>query len=445
MIESAIPILGEVLAGRYRLDDTLGAGGMGVVFRATDLVEGDEVAVKIVLPEMAMRADARRRFEREARVAAAFVHPNTVRILGHGNDGDRLYLVMELLHGQTLHDRLYDQQMLDIDEALAIASQMTDVLAAAHKAGLVHRDIKPSNFFLAATGPGDMEITPMVGDSGERLVMLDFGLAFLLEPGDEPGNSVMGRLTRDGHAGGTPTYMSPEQAEGTDAGPPSDVYSFGCLLFELIAGVPPFNEEGMGRLLSLHMYGTPPSLRQMRPDAPPALAELVASTLQKSPASRPSIEYVRYELAEIIRGGGERLQRARGMLAQSSRAERMVKAPTKAAPAPSVGGVRVAVDGDFDDDVRVELAVNNIDLFMLRDMADAGHADVIFAPNAAEGRLAELVAQNVPVITAADDMDHVTSLVRLGVTDALIRPVRGQELVRKVRRAVRRRRRSTGH
>ncbi len=443
MIKSQIPAFDELIAGRYRLRQLLGQGGMGLVYQADDIIGGSggarEVALKVLLPEVAARPDAAKRFEREAKVAAAFQHPNAVRIFDFGADQGRLYIAMERLRGETLHDRLQQTAPLEIAEAVRLGLQIADVLAAAHDAGLVHRDIKPANFFLDDSGPS------------ERVVMLDFGLAFLQNPGTNPGDSVLGRFTKEGHAGGTPLYMSPEQACGADPGPPSDVYAFGCVFYELLIGRPPFTSTGIGRLLSEHLYAVPPDLRALRSQIPAPLADLTRRMLQKRPSERPNPLDIQAQLNDILdsfTGATGRASEA-AIAPSRSRTDRMIAAPVPipADTQPDVDAVRVALVGHLAEEIIVGLQVNGIDVSPGTDQAALDSADVIFAGGLSIADIKALVVPKGPerpdriVIADADALDEVNELIKLGVNMVVLRPIQVDNMATKIRRALRKRRR----
>ena len=254
----------RVLGGRYALRDKLGDGGMATVWRATDEVLGRDVAVKVLSPQFAADPDFLARFEREARHAARLSHPRLVTVFDSGVDGALPYIVMELVAGPTLRQVLDHTGMLPPGEAVGIAAAVCEGLEVAHAAGLVHRDIKPANIVLA---------------SGGEVKVLDFGIA-----------------RADGRSGGTQTqavlgtaaYLSPEQASGHPAGPPADLYSLGCVLFEMLTGAPPFSAETTVGLAyrQVHDDPGPPSAR--RPGLPERLDQITARLLAKDPASRPT-------------------------------------------------------------------------------------------------------------------------------------------------------------
>ncbi|MGE0397555.1 MAG: serine/threonine-protein kinase, partial [Kofleriaceae bacterium] len=270
---------GTVLGHRYRLESELGAGGMGTVYRGSDLQLSRDVAIKVMAPWVMEREGAIERFEREARVGAQLSHPHIVQTLDFGRADAGAYLVLQLVLGGDLLAYRTRQPPLSIATVCRIAHQLADALVAAHAVGVVHRDLKPENILLAATSELHVQIA-------------DFGMAFLehaVDPRD-------GRLTRDGAIGGTPLYMAPEMIGEQNVGPAVDVYALGCIVFELLVGSPPF-DGSIGAILAKQMYAPFPPLRELRPDTPPILAELVERMLGKRSASRPPADAVRHRLA----------------------------------------------------------------------------------------------------------------------------------------------------
>jgi formylglycine-generating enzyme required for sulfatase activity len=252
--------------GPYRILAVLAQGGMGVVFRAHDPALDRLVAIKAMLPGVAAVPNARARFLREARAAATLKHPHVVTIHQVGEDHGAPFLAMEFLDGEPLDDRLRREGRLPLAEVLRIARETALGLAAAHGRGLVHRDVKPANLWLE-------------GASGQ-VKILDFGLAWA--PADQT------HLTQVGMIVGTPAYMAPEQAEGKLVDARCDLFSLGCVLYQMSTGTPPFHREttiAVLRALALH---EPPPVGELRPDAPPELSALVVRLLTKDPEGRPA-------------------------------------------------------------------------------------------------------------------------------------------------------------
>jgi TolB-like protein len=251
------------LAGRYAVEQELGHGGMAIVYLATDLRHHRKVAIKVLRQDVG--GASAERFLREIRTVAALHHPHILQLLDSGTAGDHLFYVMPYVEGETIRQRLERDGPLPVDEAVRIAREVADALAFAHARGVVHRDIKPENIFLSA---------------GHALVA-DFGIARAAE-------SVVGAntLTDVGLAVGTPSYMSPEQAT---AAPKldgrSDQYALGCVLYEMLAGAPPFTGPTSQAIMARHMADPVPPLRTVR-DVPPALESAIARSLAKMPADR---------------------------------------------------------------------------------------------------------------------------------------------------------------
>jgi predicted Ser/Thr protein kinase len=270
----------------YRIVETLGAGGMGVVYRAVDERLSRPVAIKVIRHDPA-DVDRRRRFVREARSASTFNHPNIVTIHEVDSASDVDFIVMELVAGRSLDERLAGRG-LPIDEGLAIAEQIAAALDAAHAAGIVHRDIKPANV--------------MVSDSG-HVKVLDFGIAKQLVPAASPDAEtlIVADVTRPGTVLGSPGYMSPEQAQGRTVDGRSDVFSFGVVVYEMLSGRRPFGGDTPIETVAKLLETDPPPLATVRSDVPAALAALVAGCLEKDRHRRPSAHDLLVQLSAMRR------------------------------------------------------------------------------------------------------------------------------------------------
>ena len=262
---------GALLGGTWRVEQLLGVGGMGQVYAATHARTGRRYALKTLPPSTRLAPEALERFEREARAASALGHPGICPVHDFDRTEDGLaYLVMELLEGETLEERLRKRGALRWEEARPIAVQVADALGAAHAAGLLHRDVKPANVFLRRDA------------DGERAVLLDFGLA---KPLDEPAAS---RITATGEAVGTPLYMSPEQARGEALDVRTDIYGLAAVVYEMLTGAPPFLEP-TAALAYAKLLSEPclPASRVAVQPVPEALDALLQAALSKDPEARP--------------------------------------------------------------------------------------------------------------------------------------------------------------
>ena len=272
--------LPTVLGERYRLDRSLGNGGMGEVFEASDLTLHRSVAVKLMSPSLVQDEPARARFLREARALAQVNSPNVVAVYDAGEDAERPYLVMELVEGTTLERELVGSGRVEPARAVAIATDIASGLAAAHERGIVHRDVKPSNVFLT---PSD---AAKIGD---------FGIARLERPD--------ATLTLTGQTFGSPPYMAPEQATGGKVDARADLYSLGCVLFQMLVGRRPFSGDDAVSLVYQHVHSTPPRVDSLVPAVPAELGALVAGLMAKDPDDRPaSAEEVRGALGSVPTG-----------------------------------------------------------------------------------------------------------------------------------------------
>jgi serine/threonine protein kinase len=266
-----------VLAERYQLDRSLGNGGMGEVFEATDLTLHRNVAVKLLSPSLVQDEPARARFLREARALARVNSPHVVAVYDAGEDDERPYLVMELVEGTTLEQELKGTGRVEPARAVAIAKDIASGLASAHEQGIVHRDVKPSNVFLT---PSD---AAKIGD---------FGIARLERPD--------ATLTLTGQTFGSPPYVAPEQATGGTVDARADLYSLGCVLFQMLVGRRPFSGDDAVSLVYQHVHTTPPRVDSLHPEVPVALGDLVAGLMAKDPDDRPdSAEEVQRALESV--------------------------------------------------------------------------------------------------------------------------------------------------
>lgn len=264
---------GRLLAGRYRVVDRLGRGGMGVVWRAVDEVLGREVAVKelrtftdAAAPELAA---LRLRMQREARAAARIRHPGVVAVHDVTEVDGRPLIVMELVDGPSLDDVLSERGTLDPREAAGIGAQVMDALAAAHRVGVLHRDVKPGNILLDASG---------------RVVLTDFGIATMEDPGD--GSTT--HLTRSGELVGSLDYLAPERAQGNDPGPASDIWALGATLYAAVEGASPFRRTSTWSTLTAIVAEPLPEPRQAG-----ALGPVLRQLMAKRPEERPDAETAR--------------------------------------------------------------------------------------------------------------------------------------------------------
>ncbi len=273
---------GSLVAGRYRLEEVIGRGGMSTVYRAADETLGRTVALKFLLPALAEQDPTYAiRFEREARAAAALANPSVVTVYDTGADDGGHYIVMEYVEGQSLEQILRLGQRFEIAEALRIAVRVAEALAAAHAAGILHRDIKPANV--------------MVSEGG-AVKVLDFGIARMLD-----GTTI----TQVASVVGTAAYMAPERALGEPGDARADIYSLGCVLYAMLTGVPPFSGEVSAAILHQQINAEPRPASSLRPEVSPALDGLILAMLAKAPEERPATTLeVRDQLSKLA-GEGE--------------------------------------------------------------------------------------------------------------------------------------------
>jgi eukaryotic-like serine/threonine-protein kinase len=265
----------RVLGDRYEVEELLGQGGMARVFRGTDRVLNRIVGVKVLSPQFASDDQFVARFRREAQAAAALNHPNIVSVYDTGDQGDVHYIVMEFVEGRTLRDVIRQEGPILPERASEIAQAVARALAAAHEAGLVHRDIKPGNIMLTRDG---------------EVKVMDFGIAR---------TSTGDTLTQTAAVLGTASYLSPEQAQGSTVDARSDIYSLGCVLYEMLTGRPPFTGDTPVAIAYKHVREDPVHPSNLNPDVPPSLDAVVMKAMAKNPDNR-------YQTADEFRQDLER-------------------------------------------------------------------------------------------------------------------------------------------
>ena len=268
-------IIGAVL-GSYRITGELSSGGMGTVYLARHELLGRAAAVKLLRPDLTVNAELVTRFFNEAKAATAIRHPGIIEVFDFGyTDDGRAYLVMEFLDGESLAARIAARGRLSEVEAAQIARGIASALTAAHQQGIVHRDLKPDNVFLVP----DPDLP-----GGERPKILDFGIAKLADPAGLPANV---RHTATGVLMGTPLYMAPEQARAAgEIDHRADLYSLGCILYELLVGEPPFVAVGAGEIIALQLFAKPTPPSERLAEISPAMEQIVMRLLDKEPDAR---------------------------------------------------------------------------------------------------------------------------------------------------------------
>ncbi|MFO0598154.1 MAG: serine/threonine-protein kinase [Myxococcaceae bacterium] len=281
------PLIGQML-GEYRVLSRLGEGGMGLVYRGEQPVIGRAVAIKVLRKEFAADPNHARRFADEARAVSVARHPGIIDIFTFGNlPSGEPYLVMELLEGQPLDQLLLENGRMTVAQVIDLLLPVLSALSAAHTAGIIHRDLKPANIFVVK-----------LQDGTTFPKLLDFGLARRGVAG--------GKRVDQTSIGGTPLYIAPEQARGEPVSPQTDLYSLGCVIYELLIGRPPFFEGSLHVLLDAHASLAPLPLRALRAELPRSIERLVEELLAKDPADRPASALDVRARLEAIKSSGPR-------------------------------------------------------------------------------------------------------------------------------------------
>ncbi|MBH23418.1 MAG: hypothetical protein CMH57_02930 [Myxococcales bacterium] len=451
--DPAFALLDQEIAGRYRVERLIGKGGAGAVYQATQLGLDRQVAIKLLHPRSAANDETRKRFIREARITSQLRHTHAIKIFDFGEHENQLYIVMELLTGRSLRAAISKRAPgMPRKRALTLALQIADVLQAAHAIQLVHRDLKPENVMLDRDSAG-----------AERAVVVDFGLAFI----DDQEREELGRLTTTGILVGTPAYLSPEQAQGLTITPASDIYSFGCLLYEMLCGSPPYRSSTVIGIVNQHLYVDAPSLRETYPslEIPHDLNQLLLKTMSKEPSQRPEAAQLHALLERMLTGGepGDSPEaRGRGRSGRDLRPrhERLAAdASDMATIVPGAGPMNPIItqtasgsqtaspletiallDHPCDGDLGAALATQQLrgvttDVEGLDQLETA----VVFAPNASTATIEALTRTGRVVVTTAapGDLTRIQELIRAGAADVVPHPPKHNTLARKLARALR--------
>jgi hypothetical protein len=453
--EPVDPRLGIVLADKYVIDESIGKGGMGAVYRATHVDLGEPVAVKFLLGDWARTTEIRTRFRREAVALARLRHPGVVSILDFGEHEGDLFLVMELVRGKTLASCMKpDDAPMPLLRLGPIFDQLLQVLEATHAAKLVHRDIKPDNVMLTDTG-----------DRTDRVKVLDFGLVRL-----DDGNDG-GKLTQTGQVQGTPHYMSPEQCRGVGIGSPTDVYAVGVMLYEALAGATPFQANDIAIMMAQHMFVDPPPIASVgyKRTVSRGLETVVREALFKRADDRPTAAELRDRLAAALKGTdpvslAARAAEDKTRLAGLSRSDRAITGVRRADVAVGVvaaGGDALAgahesvvlwlPDGPRALALRDVLSVNGLSpvthagaeapLDVLR--AAPPTLVVVSADSLGEERPRELrshkpLARTPILVIDAPGAAEISRLIRAGASDVTLVGAPDDEVLRKIQRLLRR-------
>lgn len=401
---------GMVIGEKYELGEELGAGGMGVVYEARHMWLDRKVAVKMLrTASMHGDLDFRARFTREARVMSRLDHPNAVTVYDYGEHEGALFIAMEYLEGHPL-DSETGNGPIDRWRAIEIGLQICDVLTCTHEIGLIHRDIKPENIFITET------------DAGPHATLVDFGLAFISS------DENLSRMTQEGSVTGTPQFLSPEQARGdSDIGPASDIYSLGCVLYELLCGYPVAEGEALFVLLNAHVFVPTTSMRVKAPEheIPAQLDNFVLSMLAKSADARPSAFeastfFRKYLASEDMRGRG----RPARLLQQRNRRAVTAASPTTAGVSAASGNAddkednrTLGIIGEIS--AKLELAILASG-WTMTEWTEGANCDVVVVMSP------ELVTPDVAAeyptlaVVGSASISGAVSLLELGVDDVLV-------------------------
>jgi serine/threonine protein kinase len=370
-----MPRVGDVVAGKYRIEEVIGEGGMGAVFAATHALTSKRVALKWMLPELAADQGAVQRFMREAQAAGRIDHPNVVDVYDVGEHEGSIFLVMEYLQGETL-TAAFRRGGLDARQVIQLLLPAMRGVSAAHAMGVVHRDLKPDNIFLSRGADG----------SYREPKVLDFGISKVSSIGDS--QQINPRLTRTGAVMGTPYYMSPEQIRGSaEVDQRTDVYAFGVILYEALTGHVPFDADAYSALILEIATGTPKRPRDLKPELPTKLEDVVLKAMAREPDQRfPTVEKLARALEPFAEGATFNVDRP-----DPTRSRTLGSATT---PFTSEGPAQVPVQrGSLGIVVGVLLLLLGGGVWAYRRLSEPAAADNVVAP-----KRAAVAAPPAPVV-----------------------------------------------
>lgn len=401
------------IAGRYDLEGQIGIGGMGEIHRAFDKKLNRNVAVKLLRKDLRIRNDSEQRFRREAKIGAQLSHPNIVRIYDFGRDHTTLYLVMELLEGVDLAAHIEQEGAMEPAAAIDLALQLSDAMTSAHQMHLLHRDIKPENIFLVSTTPVICKI-------------VDFGMALALD-----GTADIGRLTEDGRIAGTPTYMAPEQFQGKEPDPASDVYGLACVLFNALTGEAPYQDESLGQLAAHHLFAEVPQIPTSCLGLPDLVRELVWRCMSKHPSRRPTMLQIRDRLLA--------LQTLPGNASSPLVSPEVVPIDEALSISNDAREMRVFPTTALPSELRIAILAAGMALI---ERAELRAGDLVLSLDQAPELLTPFQSSGLLLVadTNSGDMERISALLRRGTQEVVSRPATPEKLIRKLRRAFRSRR-----
>ena len=433
---------------RFVLEEPLGAGGMGSIYRGRDERLGGAVAIKILKRALLEDVVLRERFRREAVSLAKLRHPGIVTVLDFGEaDGD-LYTVLELVRGETLERLMGRDGAMTILRAGPILDQLLAALEVCHESDIVHRDIKPSNVMVSTV------------NGVEHVKLIDFGLARMGARG--VGNGGLEKLTETGTVQGTPHYMAPEQCRGEEVGPAGDVYAAGVLFYEMLAGAEPFRGTDAATFMAQHLFVEPPPLRQVAPHVSAGVSAAVHAALAKQPHDRPTARELREALASAAKGtdpealgeAASALRRQASGLARSDRAitgRPAADGPQRGALG-NVGNVLVWMTvGDRSAALRGCLGTAGLSSSLastddLPEISNGENVAVVVSASDGMDRVRRLrkIAPRLPIVVVdVAGPDGTTESIRAGASDMLLREAPDADLVSKMERLLTRQARRT--